>query len=68
MTHEEKAFQLYEKFRPICANNKAANEVAIICVEEVIEELKDVLEITCSSFVREEINQWNKVIEYLKIS
>ncbi len=41
MTTEEKAFQLYEKFRPSCANNTAAKECAISCVEEIIKAVDD---------------------------
>lgn len=36
-SHSEAAQRLIERFRPICANNKAATESAIICVEQIIE-------------------------------
>lgn len=41
MTPEEKAFQLYEKFRPICASNKAAYECVVECVGQIIMAVRD---------------------------
>ncbi len=79
MTPEEKAKEIIVKFEDVDSCDKhwheqdspcshQAKQCAIICVEQIMEELKDVLEITASSYVREEISQYNKVIERIKNS
>lgn len=45
-----------------------SKKCAIICVEQIINELNEALEITGSSYVREEIKHWNEVLEHLKTS
>jgi hypothetical protein len=76
MTPAEKSDELYLKYKKALniqndmrpGKNPFAQQCAIICVEQIMEELKDVQEVTGSSFVHEEINQWGKVIEHIKNS
>lgn len=76
MTPEEKAKELVGMFMLHVSwgrdaddglwAKQGASQCAIMCVEQVLGELKDVLDVTGSSFVSEEINHWNQVIECIK--
>lgn len=66
MTPEEKGRELIDKYKVFSETTGLAKQCAIICVEQIIEELEDVLSITGSSFVGEEMKHWNEVLEYIK--
>jgi len=71
MTPEEKAIEIYKKFWPSCANNKATQECAIICVEQIIDGIKrvdDYLESITNYDISDHIKYYEEVLEHIKNS
>lgn len=75
MTHEEKAKELIEKFKPVCyvewqyggdemTNEEAAEAAAIIAVEEIIKVVDSALHYAFEN--PDEKQFWNQVLTELK--
>jgi len=64
MKHKEKALELVNKYLQIYDGRVVeAKKCALIAVDEILDTLSDILEITASSSVIENIKYWEKVIE-----